>query len=93
MQSSGAKGAPAPSSGGAPPPPAGGAPPPPPPPGPPPPPDTSSNKGDDDSGAGRAALFAEINKGGDVTKGIHISLSVTPSSVSSLFWVYLVLMM
>ncbi|BFZ11262.1 hypothetical protein BsWGS_14301 [Bradybaena similaris] len=62
VQSSGAKAAP--------PPPAGGAPPPPPPPGPPPPPDTSSHKGDDDSGAGRSALFAEINKGGDVTKGL-----------------------
>ncbi|CAG5132682.1 unnamed protein product, partial [Candidula unifasciata] len=63
VQSSGAKAAP-------PPPPAGGAPPPPPPPGPPPPPDTSSSgKGADDS-AGRSALFAEINKGGDVTKGL-----------------------
>ncbi|KAK6960044.1 adenylyl cyclase-associated protein 2 [Biomphalaria glabrata] len=53
-----------------PPPPAGGGPPPPPPPpGPPPPPDmsSSSSKKDDDA---KAALFAQLNKGEDVTKGL-----------------------
>lgn len=50
----------------APPPPAGG-PPPPPPPGPPPPPPPASDAG---GAPPSAALFAEINKGGDVTKGL-----------------------
>lgn len=54
--------------------PAGG--PPPPPPGPPPPPaDLSGPAGSDDAGgANRNALFASINKGADITKGLkHVS--------------------
>lgn len=54
------------SSGGPPPPPSG---PPPPPPPPVLPPDLLSAKGD--SGSDRAALFAEINKGEDITKGLR----------------------
>uniref|UniRef100_A0A0B7AU63 Adenylyl cyclase-associated protein n=2 Tax=Arion vulgaris TaxID=1028688 RepID=A0A0B7AU63_9EUPU len=46
-----------------------GAPPPPPPPGPPPPPVAKAADNDDD-GTSRSALFAEIAKGEDVTKGL-----------------------
>ncbi|CAL1538504.1 unnamed protein product [Lymnaea stagnalis] len=52
-------------------PPAGGAPPPPPPPGPPPPPDMSGASKDDEGTAAKAALFAQLNKGEDVTKGLR----------------------
>uniref|UniRef100_A0A667ZTV0 Adenylyl cyclase-associated protein n=1 Tax=Myripristis murdjan TaxID=586833 RepID=A0A667ZTV0_9TELE len=50
--------------------------PPPPPPGPPPPPMdfSSGGGGDSDAGASRNALFASINKGSDITKGLkHVS--------------------
>ncbi|XP_076610124.1 adenylyl cyclase-associated protein 1 [Chaetodon auriga] len=55
-------------------PPAGGCPPPPPP-GPPPPADFSGASDGGDNGAGnRNALFASINKGSDITKGLkHVS--------------------
>ena len=52
-----------------PPPPSAGAPPPPPPPAIQPPTDAPSGGGGSDLSAQRANLFAEINKGGDVTKG------------------------
>ncbi|XP_029976007.1 adenylyl cyclase-associated protein 1 [Salarias fasciatus] len=68
------KSGPVASASAAPPPPAGGAPPPPPP-GPPPPPsmDTSSSSSSGAGGEDRNALFASINKGADITKGLkHI---------------------
>ncbi|KAH9498560.1 F-actin-capping protein subunit beta [Bulinus truncatus] len=53
------------------PPTSGGAPPPPPPPGPPPPPPPAlSSSKDDEGAAAKAALFAQLNKGEDVTKGL-----------------------
>ncbi|XP_008303166.1 adenylyl cyclase-associated protein 1 [Stegastes partitus] len=53
--------------------PAGGAPPPPPP-GPPPPPMDLSTSGGDSGSDNRNALFASINKGSDITKGLkHVS--------------------
>ncbi|XP_029022547.1 adenylyl cyclase-associated protein 1 [Betta splendens] len=59
----------------APSPPAGGCPPPPPPGPPPPPMDVSApSSGGGDSGEDRNALFASINKGSDITKGLkHVS--------------------
>uniref|UniRef100_UPI0037E7D47D adenylyl cyclase-associated protein 1 n=1 Tax=Semicossyphus pulcher TaxID=241346 RepID=UPI0037E7D47D len=62
-------------SAGAPSAPAGGCPPPPPPGPPPPPMDLSGSSGGGDSGPdNRNALFASINKGGDITKGLkHVS--------------------
>ncbi|XP_074543002.1 adenylyl cyclase-associated protein 1 [Halichoeres trimaculatus] len=54
--------------------PAGGCPPPPPPGPPPPPMDISSGGGGDSAAEGRNALFASINKGSDITKGLkHVS--------------------
>ena len=52
-------------------PPAGGAPPPPPPPGPPPPPPPADGPpaAVDADSAQKAALFASLNKGTDITKG------------------------
>ncbi|XP_078664971.1 adenylyl cyclase-associated protein 1-like isoform X4 [Branchiostoma floridae x Branchiostoma belcheri] len=57
----------APAKGGAPPPPPPGPPPPP----PPPPADlTSGSGGGDDMAAAKSALFADLNKGTDITKGL-----------------------
>ncbi|CAL9690917.1 unnamed protein product [Knipowitschia caucasica] len=57
----------------APPPPSGGCPPPPPPPGPPPP-ALDLSGGGDSGNDNRNALFASINKGADITKGLkHVS--------------------
>ncbi|XP_072227309.1 adenylyl cyclase-associated protein 1 [Leuresthes tenuis] len=54
--------------------PAGGCPPPPPPGPPPPPMDLSGSGGGDDGSDTRNALFASINKGSDITKGLkHVS--------------------
>ena len=53
--------------------PAGGPPAPPPPaagPPPPPPPSNSPATGGDDGEAGRTALFAQLNQGTDITKGL-----------------------
>ncbi|KAI0160414.1 adenylyl cyclase-associated protein [Xylariaceae sp. FL1272] len=65
---SGSAGAPAPP---APPAAAGGAPPPPPPPGPPPVLQIKEEKAATPADAGLGAVFNEINKGGDVTKGLR----------------------
>ncbi|XP_035659652.1 adenylyl cyclase-associated protein 1-like isoform X2 [Branchiostoma floridae] len=66
----------APATAGTSPPPTKGAAPPPPPPGPPPPPPpppadlTSGSGGGDDMSAAKSALFADLNKGTEITKGL-----------------------
>ncbi|XP_028675843.1 adenylyl cyclase-associated protein 1-like [Erpetoichthys calabaricus] len=62
------------SSAGAPPKPGCGAPPPPPPPGPPPPPAPAGPPASSEEPVSRSALFAEINQGSNITKGLkHVS--------------------